>query len=63
MPKFNIAYARIEHQIFSFEVTANSEEDARMQVETVMEADDFDWLNYEIVHRAATSTITGFLLT
>lgn len=50
MPKFNIAYARIEHQIFSFEVTANSEEDARMQVETVMEAADFDWLNYEIVH-------------
>lgn len=50
MPKFNIAYARIEHQLFRFEVTADSEANAHMQVGTVMEADDFDWLNYEIVH-------------
>ncbi len=50
MPKFNIAYARIEHQLFRFEVTANSEADARKQIKTVMEAFDFDWLNYEIVH-------------
>lgn len=50
MPKFNVAYARIEHQIYRFEVTAESEADAQMQAGTVMEADDFDWDNYEVVH-------------
>lgn len=50
MPKFNVDYARIEHQIFRFEVTADSEADARMQIGTVMEANDFDWLDYEVVH-------------
>lgn len=50
MPKFTISYARIEHQVYRFNVEADSEHLAKKKADEHVESDDFDWDTYDVVH-------------
>lgn len=50
MPKFNVSYARIEHQVYSFDVTAESETDAKDKAIKILWNPSFDWNDYDVVH-------------
>ena len=50
MKKYKVAMARIEHQIFRFEVVAANEKEAEEIVEQRWDDGDYDSDAYEVVH-------------
>ena len=50
MSIYMVKLARVEHQVYTMMIEAGSEKEAESKVGEVMEADDFDWDDYEVVH-------------
>lgn len=47
---YEITFARVEHQVWRFEVDATDEDQARELAEAYMDSPEFDWDDYEVVH-------------
>lgn len=50
MPKFHISYAHIEHQVYQFDVVADSEIEAKTKADKILWDPSFDWNDYDVVH-------------
>jgi hypothetical protein len=50
MKTYDIAFARIEHNVYRFLIDAKDEDHARELAEARMESPDFDWDDCETVH-------------
>ena len=50
MAKFQVQFVRIEHNLHTFIIEADSEEDVRDLADEYISSDEFDWDDYETVH-------------
>ena len=50
MKTYEISYARIEHNVYRFEIDAENEDEAQELAQAHIDSDSFDWNDYETVH-------------
>lgn len=50
MKTYEITFARVEHQVWRFEIDATDEDQARELAEAHMNSPEFDWDDYEVNH-------------
>lgn len=50
MAKFQVQFVRIEHNVHTFYIEADSEDDVRDLADEYVNSDEFDWDDYETVH-------------
>jgi len=50
MKTYEISFARVEHNVYRFDIEAEDEEQAEELARDYMASDEFDWDDYETVH-------------